>query len=142
MSAKVATVLVVDKDDTIRGALADLLKSAGYPVILVEEVDEAMTLIDRAPEPLVLIVGNTDGIDHAGVEHFTAVAADPMTQQAYLYFTVVPERRRLPMLVRKLTEQQDSRLDIPYELAYLLAVIAAAAERTRPESIQLGGSLD
>ena len=78
---------------------------------------------------MLLIIGNADPVDHPGLQHFTAIATNPLTDTAYAYFTVIPERSRLPDLVQTLIQQADSTIDLPYDLAYLLAVVAAAAVR-------------
>jgi DNA-binding NtrC family response regulator len=136
------TVLVVDKDDDIGDALQDLLQLAGYSVTLVEDMSQAEALIEASLEPLLLIVGNADTVDYTGLQHFTVVATNPLAQTAYVYFTVIPERSQIPGLVQMLIQQADSTVDLPYELAYLLAVVATAAAQAHPDSVHLGGSSD
>jgi DNA-binding NtrC family response regulator len=125
------TVLVVDKDEDIRTALGDLLEDAGYAVIEAENLQEAESFIDAAPEPMVLIVGDAEVGDSTDLQFFTAVAANPVTSHAYIYLTTTPERWRLPALVRVLTNLESPTVEKPYELASLLAVVAAAATRIR-----------
>src|SRR5215472_2239341 len=95
-SAAAVTVQVVDRDAHVRNALRDLLELAGYCVTMVEDMDEVEAHIEAGMEPLLLIVGNGDTVDNAGLQHFTALATNVATQTAYVYFTVVPERSRLP----------------------------------------------
>jgi DNA-binding NtrC family response regulator len=132
-AAQAVRVLVVDKDDNIRNALGDLRALAGYSVTLAEELREAEALIDTSLEPLLFVMGNVDTVDYTGTHHFTAVATNPVRQTAYVYLTVIPERLRLPGLVQMLIQQADSIVDLPYELAYLLAVVAAATARARSQ---------
>jgi DNA-binding NtrC family response regulator len=128
------TVLVVDKDEDIRTALGDLLEDAGYAVIEVGNLEEAEALIDAAPEPMVLIVGDAEVGDSTELQFFTAVAANPVTSHAYVYLTTTPPRWRLPALVQVLTNLETPTVAKPYELASLLAVVAAAATRIRSYS--------
>jgi DNA-binding NtrC family response regulator len=125
------TVLVVDKDEDIRTALGDLLEDAGYAVIEAENLQEAESLIDAALEPMVLIVGDAEVGASSELEFFTAVAANPVTNHAYIYLTTTPERWRLPALVKVLTNLETPIVEKPYELVSLLAVVAAAATRVR-----------
>jgi len=133
---------VVDKDDTIRKALRELLELAGYSVTLGDDMSEAEALIESELEPLILVMGNADTVDHHGLQHFTVVATNPVTQTAYVYLTVIPERSRLPGLVQMLIQQPDPTVDLPYDLAYLLAVVATAAARVRPKRAHLGDNPD
>lgn len=130
-TSQAVTVLVVDKDEDIRTALGDLLEDAGYAVIEAENLKEAESLIDAAPEPMVLIVGDTEVANSRGLEFFTAVAANPVTQHAYIYLTTTPERWKLPALVQARTNLESPTIEEPYELVSLLAVVAAAATRVR-----------
>src|SRR5215472_4083731 len=98
------TVLVIDKDEVIRTTLGDFLEDAGYAVIEADNFQEAESLIDAAPEPMVLIVGDAEVGVSTELEFFTAVAANPVTNHAYIYLTTTPERWRLPALVQVLTD--------------------------------------
>jgi len=128
------TVLVVDRDEDIRGALGDLLQAAGYAVIEAENLIEAESLIDLATEPMVLIIGDAEADTPIGMEYFTAVAASPVTNHAYIYLTTTPQRWRLPELVQVLTNLETGAAHKPNELVSLLAVVAAAATRVRSYS--------
>jgi DNA-binding NtrC family response regulator len=125
------TVLVADKDEAIRRALGDLLEDVGYAVTQVEDLREAEAHMESAVEPLVLVVGNADAVDQPGLQHLTVVAANPLTQQAFVSITLIPQRRRLPELIQRNTQPLDSMVDGPYELEHLLAVVATAAARAR-----------
>jgi CheY-like chemotaxis protein len=125
-------VLVVDKDEDIRTALGDLLEDAGYAVAEAENLGEAETLIDSSPEPLILIVGDAETYERTGLRFFTAIAANPVTQHAYMYLTSTLERASLPALVETLARPENSNDELPYELASFLAVVADAASRLRP----------
>jgi response regulator RpfG family c-di-GMP phosphodiesterase len=129
--SSVASILVVERDEAIRTALATLLEGEGYHVIETETLLEAEPLIDNSPEPMVLIVGDADGIAHDSLQFFTAIAANPVTQHAYLYLTGTPRRERLPGLIEAMAALADPTIDRPYELASFLAVVAHAAEHFR-----------
>ena len=90
------TVLVADKDESIRNALGDLLEGAGYAVARVADLPEAEARIESTLEPLVLVVGNGDVVDEPGLQHFTVVAANPVTQHLYVYVNAAPEHVRIP----------------------------------------------
>ena len=125
------TVVVVDRDEDIRSALGDLLEDEGYAVVEAESLFEAEAIIDAAPEPMVLVVGDAEMADRPGLRFFMAVAANPVTQHAYVYLIDTPHQNKLPKLLRARGDVEASRMDKPYELAFLLAVISAAAERLR-----------
>jgi response regulator RpfG family c-di-GMP phosphodiesterase len=122
---------VVERDEAIRAALAGLLKDEGYRIVEAETLFEVESLIDNSHEPMVLVVGDTDGIAHDSLQFFTAIAANPMTRHAYLYLTTAPRRERLPGLVEALAALADPTIDRPYELASFLAVVANAVEHFR-----------
>jgi CheY-like chemotaxis protein len=138
------TVLVAEKDESIRNALGDLLEGAGYAVARLEELGEAEARIESALEPLILVVGNGDVVDEPGLQHFTVVAVNPVTQQVSLYFTHIPQQRRVPILVQRTTrlldsfDPLDSLVDGPHELEHLLDVVAAAAARARSSPAHQG----
>ncbi len=127
------TVLVVDRDEHIRCSLGDLLEEAGYAVFEAETLREAETLIDASPEPLVLIIGDAEVVEHAGLKFFMAVAANPVTRQAYVYLTTTPQRWSLPAQtqMQMQTKMENSPASKPFELASFLAVVAAAAAQIR-----------
>lgn len=121
------TVLVVDKDADMRSALGDLLENVGYAVAEAESLHQAAPLLDAALKPLVLVVGDAETVEQVGFRFFTAVAANPRTKHAYGYLISTPERWRLPSLVEALEDNENPSVDLPYELASFLAVVAAAA---------------
>src|SRR5215472_4287958 len=127
-TAPAMMVLVVDKNEAIRTALGDLVEDAGYAVAEAETLREAETLIDSSPEPLVLIFGDAEKYQHAGLRYFTAVAANPVTKHCYVYLTSAPERDTLDHTLAQTENLSD---DLPTELASLLAVVADAAARLR-----------
>jgi CheY-like chemotaxis protein len=129
--SSVATVLVVERNEAIRTALASLLKGEGYDVIEAETLFAPELLIDNAREPMVLIVGDGEEVAHTNLQYFTAVSANPVTRHAYLYLTTALLRERLPGMIEVLTALGEPTVDRPYELASLLAVVAHAAEHLR-----------
>jgi PAS domain S-box-containing protein len=50
------TVLLVDDDDGVRRLTATVLRSAGYTVLEAREGSEALTVVQRHPEPIHLLV--------------------------------------------------------------------------------------
>ena len=126
------TVVVVDRDEDIRSALGDLLENEGYAVVEAESLFEAEAIIDAAPEPMVLLVGDAEMADRPGLRFFMAVAANPVTKHAYVYLINTPHQDKLPELLHANGNVEASSVDKPYELAFLLAVVSAAAERLRP----------
>jgi DNA-binding NtrC family response regulator len=128
-SSAAMTVLVVEKDDDIRIALVSLLKDEGYSVLEAENLCIADSLLDAVSAPVVLLIGDAEAADYGSLEFFTMVAANPVTNHAYVYLTSTPRRWRLPALVQTLKLMAIPTVDMPFELASLLAVVAAAAER-------------
>jgi CheY-like chemotaxis protein len=59
------TVVVVDDDDAVRDAIADVLALDGYAVLTARDGDEALRLLAVAPRPCValvdLVMPNVDG---------------------------------------------------------------------------------
>ncbi len=49
-------VVVVDDDDAVRGAIADVLALEGYSVVTAGDGDEALPLLHEAPRPCVAII--------------------------------------------------------------------------------------
>jgi hypothetical protein len=80
---------------------------------------------------MVLVVGDAEMAERPGLRFFMAVAADPVTKHAYVYFIDTPHQNKLPALLRARGDLETSPVDKPYELAFLLAVVSAAAERLR-----------
>jgi DNA-binding NtrC family response regulator len=128
-STPTLTVLVVEHDDDIRRALVDLLEDEGYGVLEAKDLPTADHLMDAVAEPLVLLIGDADVVDYERLEFFTTVAANPATNHAYIYLSCTPKRWRLPALVQTLTALEVPTVDMPFELASLLSMVAAAAER-------------
>jgi response regulator RpfG family c-di-GMP phosphodiesterase len=124
-------VMVVDQNDEIRSALADVLEDDGYAVIEADTLSEASAIIDAAATPMVLVIGNAGMGTDDGVDCFTAVAANTATHQAYVYMTSTPPRRRLPALVYGLAPVGAPPPPRSFELVSLLATVAAAAARVR-----------
>ena len=129
-------VLVVERDDDIRRGLSYLLKVEGYAVREAETLHEAETLIDAAPEPMVLIVGDADVVDYPDLQHFMAVATNPVTCHAFIYHISTPQRGQIPTLVQAATSMPVRAMDQPYELAFLLAVVADAAAHARSQPVE------
>ncbi len=130
-SPAAVAVLVVERDKEILTTLGDLLEDQGYAVFEADNQHEALALIETAPEPMVVVVGNAEVPDQNGLEFFTSVAANSVAGRAYIYLTTVPERRRLPELVDVLSKLQTPVVNKPFELVALLAAVAAAAARLR-----------
>jgi DNA-binding NtrC family response regulator len=128
------TVLVVDRDDDIRYALGNLLQDEGYAVLKAETLREAEMLIDAAPNPTVMVIGDAEVVDHPAPQCFLTLAADPVTSRACLFLMSTPPRCQVPALIHQFKEAKGHTIEKPYELASLLEVIAAAA------SMQLGNT--
>jgi DNA-binding NtrC family response regulator len=129
LSSPALTVLVVENDDDIRRALVDLLEDEGYGVLEAESLRTAEHLMDAVSAPMVLLIGDADVVDYERLEFFTAVAANPVTNHAYIYLSCTPKRWRLPALVQTLRTLEVPTVDMPFELASLLSMVAGAAER-------------
>ncbi len=50
------TVVVVDDDDAVREAMAEVLALDGYEVLTASDGDEALQLLGRAPRPCIALV--------------------------------------------------------------------------------------
>jgi CheY-like chemotaxis protein len=50
------TVVVVDDDEAVREAIADLLSLEGYAVMTARDGDEALRVLERAPRPCIALV--------------------------------------------------------------------------------------
>jgi DNA-binding response OmpR family regulator len=130
------TVLVMDVDAGIRRVLGDLLQEVGYAVVTVGDIHEAKTLVNTATEPMVLVIGNAQVPDYAGLEFFTEAASSVRRRHAYIYLTtdtylttVQGGSSRQTQLDQVLTSLEAQRLPKPFDLASLLASIDAATTR-------------
>lgn len=55
-AARVLTVVVVDDDEAIREAMADLLALDGFDVLVARDGAEALEVLRRAPRPCVAVI--------------------------------------------------------------------------------------
>jgi DNA-binding NtrC family response regulator len=124
-------VMIVDQNNQVRAALADILEDDGYAVIEADSLAEAGAIIDSAATPMVLVIGHAGTGREDDVDCFTAVAANSATHQAYIYVSSTPPRRRLPALVYGLAQVGAEMPSKSFELVSLLSVVAAAAARVR-----------
>ena len=127
VSAPAMTVLIIEKEEDIRSALGDLLEDAGYAVAEAESLREAAPLLSAAAEPLVMIVGDARPVGQADLRFFTTIAANPVSKEAFAFFPETLERWRVPSLVESLARCETQGVDLPYELALFLALVADAA---------------
>jgi len=123
------TILIVEQDADSRRALVDLFEDEGYWVLEAENLHIAEHLLYAFFAPLVLLIGDAEVVDYGRLEFFTAVAANSVTTHAYIYLTSTPKRWRLPDLVELLQTLQIPTVERPFELASLLSIVVAAAER-------------
>jgi CheY-like chemotaxis protein len=128
-SSPATTLLVVERDDDIRRVLVYLLEDEGYAVLEAEELRTAEPLMDAVSTPLVLLIGDAEVADYGRLEFFTAVAANPATNRAYIYLSSTPTRWRLPALVQVLKVLKIPTVDKPFEVVSLLSIVATAAEQ-------------
>jgi CheY-like chemotaxis protein len=50
------TVVVVDDDEAVREAIADVLALEGYEVMTARDGDEALRVLERAPRPCIALI--------------------------------------------------------------------------------------
>jgi DNA-binding response OmpR family regulator len=105
------TILVVEPDADIRHALVALFEDEGYWVLAAENLRIAEHLMYAFYVPLVLLIGDAAVVDYGRLEFLTAVAANPVTDHAYIYLSSTPRVWRLPELVEIHKTVQISLMD-------------------------------
>jgi CheY-like chemotaxis protein len=121
-------VVVVDDDADLRGLLRRALEYEGYRVLEAADGLEALTLLQAALAPLIMLSNHhMPRLDGPGL--FARILADPLlpTRHAYLYMTA--DRALPPALLRQLRALQAQVVWKPFDAAQLLAVIADATRR-------------
>jgi CheY-like chemotaxis protein len=122
-------VLVVDDDAGLRDLLRTILEAEGYPVLQAADGLDALAILHTAPSPLVMLSNHQmPRLDGPGL--FARILADPLlpARHAYLYMTAMPWAI-LPAFARQLAALQVQVVWKPFDVAELLAAIAAAASR-------------
>jgi CheY-like chemotaxis protein len=126
-----ATVLVVEDDEAIRGAIRLALEEGGHPVAEGSGAGEGLARLQTSSHPLVALLdhrlGDTQGDDLALLR---AIQADARlaSRHRYVLMTATPlSRLALPDDVRHLLAAPV--VSKPFELDDFLATVDAAAAR-------------
>jgi CheY-like chemotaxis protein len=124
-------VLVVDDDDDLRDALADLLRTEGYTVFTAPDGMTALQRLRTHPAPMVVLLDwYMPGMD--GVQVVQALAADAPVVQPHIFIVITAtDSAGKGQLIRALAaipaHLAVTVLGKPFDLDDLLAVVARAA---------------
>jgi CheY-like chemotaxis protein len=115
--AAATTVLVVDDDQDIREILSEILRDAGYIVVVASDGREALERLRSATPSLILLDLNMPGID--GFELIGRLRQDPASARVpVVVMSAVSE-----MTQRVAGLDVDDALAKPINLAQLLQVV-------------------
>lgn len=119
------TVLVVDDDEAVREAIADVLTLDGYAVLTASDGDEALRLLGNAPRPCVALVDLVmPRVD--GWELLQSIAANPALRDVSVVCTTAGRDTPPPGC--------DAILRKPFDDAELARVVRAAFDRAPPDA--------
>jgi CheY-like chemotaxis protein len=119
-------VLIVDDDDSIRESLATLLEEEGYGVLLASNGKDALALLQRVDEPLVVLL---DWMmpEMTGQDVLQMVLREPagLYRHAYLVLSAaVTAREQVARFAESLGVRVFTK---PFEIDELLEAVAHAA---------------
>ena len=131
-------VLVIEFDESLRGVLHDALRTAAHDYAVTEVATgiEALAVLARQPESMVVVCSNQEADHHQSAAFFAAVIANKRlaTRHQYLMLSTTPAL--IPdALHRHLASLHAAILSKPFELDALLALVEEAVARramTRP----------
>jgi CheY-like chemotaxis protein len=119
------TVLVVDDDDAVREAIADVLTFDGYAVLTASDGDEALRLLAGAPRPCVALIDLVmPRID--GWELVQSIATTPALRGISIVCTTAGRDAAPPGC--------DAVLRKPFDDTELARVVRAAFDRAPPDA--------
>lgn len=123
-----AQVLVVEDDNSIRHLLHEYLEAEGYRVYEAVNGRQALVLLHRHPEGLVVLLDIRMPQDGLAVLWEAALEAPPATKHAYIVMSAatpaVPEQAR--PLLQRLEVQEVPK---PFDVKTLEAAIRTATRR-------------
>lgn len=145
-AAQDAHVLVVEDDPVLRQMVVFLLRDEGYVVIEVSDGSSALEVLQRSPQPLVVVLDCwSPGKDGAEVLHALGGGAPMLQQHAFLLVGGAPLLQRHAFLLVGATVHPDPALEAlehhpelrvadlpkPFNLADLLRMVATFAAALR-----------
>lgn len=131
ISVRTATprILIVDDDEPIRDAIRMLLEDDDYQVMEAHNGLEALTIIQRSPDPLVILL-DLMMPKMGGAEVLQAVATDHALADRHAFFLVTAASRTTAAAAVHLpTSFHVPVLTKPLDIDLLLTSVAQAVER-------------
>lgn len=131
LKVKIVTprILIVDDDEPIREAIRMLLEDDEYQVIEANNGLEALTIIQRSPEPLVVLL-DLMMPKMNGAEVLQAVATDHVLASRHAFFLITAATRSSAQAAVKLpTNLHVPVLAKPIDIELLLTYVAQASSR-------------
>ena len=128
-NAPAPRILIVDDDQQIRETVRFLLEDAGYAVDEATDGAEALARLRSSARPVVALLDHLmPHVDGAGV--LDAMVADDTLRRrhAYIFITASP-RAVPPETLAQLEMLSGALIRKPFDIADLLAAVAAAAQR-------------
>ncbi|MFI5273334.1 MAG: response regulator [Ktedonobacterales bacterium] len=124
-----ARVLVVDDEDSIRGALRMVLEDDGHTVLEAANGMEALHVLRASADPTVVVLDlMMPVLDGSGV--LGAVAADHKLIGRHVFVLMTAAQRTMPLaFANLLTSLEVPVLSKPFDLQDVLSMVARAAGR-------------
>jgi len=118
------SVLILEQDEEVGEALREILHRAGYSVTICSDTPLALTLLQVAPSPLVVI------LPHEGSqEEWRRVLAAVPQLPPHAYLILSADSQQAPRQWNPHTHAFVPVLEVPVDVKLLLATIANGAER-------------
>lgn len=125
-------VLIIEFDDCLRGVLHDALRTAAYDYAVTEVATEteALAVLARQTEGMVVVCSNQDADHHLSTAFFAAVVAEKRLATRHQYLLLSTNPAHIPdALHTYLAHLHAPILSKPFELDALLALVEEAAGR-------------
>ena len=124
-------ILIADDDSDIRETLQVLLEDAGYGVLFAEDGHQALALIQQHPAPLVVLLDiSLPGVNGISILRTVANYDGQLAPDSRSYIMLTGHTPALYMPYGALLAQLNVHvIPKPFDIEYLLAVVADAAAR-------------
>lgn len=136
-----ATVLIIDDDNSIRAVERSALEDAGHSVLEARDGAEALRALRAAERPLVALVDlMMPGV--SGFELLQSVAGESALARRHAYVVVTANATSLPVVRALRSSFVLEGIAKPFDLDTLLDAVDHAAAALSPESATASESAD
>ena len=124
-----AHVLIVDDDESLRDALRLILEDANHDALEASDGVTALRILRESHRRLIVLLDMAIPRLH-GLDLLRVVVADPLLKERHAYLLLTGSPNLLLREAGPLVEEASAKIVAkPFEIADLLALIDAAAER-------------